>query len=292
MSAQPAAAADAAVVPGWRHRQVIYESGHVRLEYSGPEPARGDPVLVVFPPVDYPFDPALPGWGARSLAKRGIAHICVCHAAEDWHQYPDFFDAMAAARAFVGPGVQIGTYGYSMGGYGAFLGARTLGAVRAVAVSPQVSIDPAVVPFERRYDAQWAAMDGWRHDLAAQMDGAREYMLLYDPLHGKDRRHEALFPKPAQYRRVPIHGSGHAAIQTFVDMGLQEVFFDLLRGRTGRQAFRRAYRGKRAGSFRYVRKMGTRLHQRGHPMAARFLELAQDGGFQRLLRKWRPYHDT
>ena len=230
----------------WVQGHVVWQSENLRLEYSGPK--QTGHTVVAFPPYDYPFD-AAEGWGSRSFTKRGIAHVCVFHARPDWHQYDDFFEAMAACRAFLGRRHPVVSYGFSMGGYGALLGAQALRAKRAVAVSPQVSIDPAAVRFERRYHAEWAAMGKWKHQLRHHMDKRREYVVIYDPLHGQDRKHEARIPRCGHYSRVIMHGVGHAAIQSCVQMGIQEVLFDLLRDKTDPKALRCAFRSKRRLAF-------------------------------------------
>ena len=274
----------------WITRQVIFSGNELRLEYSGPPPKARLRAVVAFPPFDYPFEEPEGGWGSRSFSKRGIAHVCVFHRAENWHQHDEFAVALRACRAFFGPDIALTTYGFSMGGYAALLGARAVDADRAVAVSPQFSINPEVPPFDRRYALQWQAMGDWKHDIATQMDDSRDYIVLCDPLHRMDRRQEALFPRPASYQRVLIHGAGHAGIQTMVAMGIGETFFDLLTGAIGPATLRRAYRDRRRNSFRYLRKVGTILHERRHPMAPHFMELAKAAEFHRLIKKWRGFH--
>jgi hypothetical protein len=278
-------------------RHVVFSGKHIRLEYNGPNPKalnkRVDPrVVVAFAPFDYPFSPEVEGWGSASFTKRNIAHVCVFHSVEDWHQNNEFFPAMQACRAFLGSDVAITAYGFSMGGYGALLGAKALGAERAVAVSPQFSIDPAVVRFERRYGPQWAAMDGWKFDLSKYMkDSPTDYIVLYDPLHNQDRKHERRLPNPASYTRCLLHGVGHAGLQALVEMKIQETLFDLLRGVADPKDLRNNFRARREFGFRYLRKVGTRLHERKHPKAAHFLEIAQQKGLRRLVKKWRPFYE-
>lgn len=277
-------------------RQVLFSGAHLHLEYSGPQvetlcKSPKPRVVIAFAPFDYALPEQADGWGSRSFTKRGIAHICVFHRAMDWHQNDDFFDAMRACRAFLGKDVAATTYGFSMGGYGAMLGAATVQADRIVAVSPQSSIDANAVPFERRYTAEWAAMSGWKHDLTAQVqDHDAEYVVLYDPLHRLDRKHEALLPKPDGYTRCLLHGVGHAGLNAIIEMGLQETLFDLLRGAAQPADLRHAFRQGRKDSFRYVRKVGTRLHERKHPKAPDFFQLAREKGFHRLTKKWRPFY--
>ena len=282
--------AEVALPEGWVSRQVIYDGTLLRLEYTGPALGAAPRVLVAFAPFDYPFHSDEGGWGSRSFTKRRMAHVCVFHRNEDWHQHNEFFTAMQACRAFFGPTPDLTAYGFSMGGYGALLGAKALDARRAIAVSPQSSIDPSAVRFERRYGEQWAKMDGWHHDLRAHMDGARRYIVMFDPLHGQDKKHEARLPKPAGYVRVLLHGAGHAGIQTIVGMGQSQALFDLLRGDISARALRHAYRSGRRDGFRYLRKLGTLLHEKNKPAARKFLEIAQEKGFHRLIKKWTPFY--
>lgn len=277
-------------------RHVIFSGTHMQLEYNGPDPAdlraTANPrVIVAFGPFDYPSPKVAEGWGSRSFTKRGIAHVCVFHYAEDWHQNDDFFDAMRACRTFLGPDIDITTYGFSMGGYGAMLGASALKASRVVAVSPQSSIDSKAVPFERRYDPQWTALAGWKHNLGSEvLSDTAEYIVLFDPLHNLDRKHEVRLPKPDSYTRCLIHGAGHAGLQTIIEMGIQEVLFDLLRGTVTPADMRRAYRTGRKTSFRYLRRVGTRLHKQKNPKAHKLLEMAEDNRFHRLIKKWKPFY--
>jgi hypothetical protein len=278
-------------------RHVVFAGEHMRLEYNGPtlevlKKADNPRVVVAFAPFDYPFSTEVEGWGSASFTKRDIAHVCVFHSAEDWHQNDDFFPAMDACRSFLGPEIQVTSYGFSMGGYGALLGAKALDAERAVAVSPQFSIDPAVVRFERRYGPQWAAMDGWKHDLSKHMkDSQTHHIVLYDPLHNQDRKHEKRLPKPASYTRCLLHGVGHAGLQALVEMKIQETLFDVLRGSADAVDLRNMFRGQREFGFRYLRKLGTRLHERKHPKAAGFFEIAERNGYRRLIKKWRPFYE-
>lgn len=276
----------------WLHRKVIHAGSDLRLEYSGPERlSAAQRVVVAFAPYDYPFDPEA-GWGARSLLKRGIAHVCVFHSAPIWHQTPEFFAAMRLCRDFLGPEVALTTYGFSMGGYGAILAADALDADRVVAVSPQFSIDPAIAPFERRFGEEWAAMGPWLHDMAEhRRDAHREVIVLYDPMHRIDRRHEAFFAQLPGHHRCLLHGAGHAGIQAMREMGIIETLFDLLRGGGSALEARNAYRQNRRKGFRYLRKVGSYLHERKHPLAPAFLEWAHQGRFGRLIKRWRPYYE-
>ena len=113
---------------------------------------------------------------------------------------------------------------------------------------------------------------------------------MYDPLHGQDKKHEARLPKPAGYARVLLHGAGHAGIQTIVGIGKHDALFDLLRCDILARAMRQAYRAGRSDGFRYLRILGSVLHEKNKPAAARFFEIAEQKGFHRLIKKWTPFY--
>lgn len=97
-------------------------------------------------------------------------------------------------------------------------------------------------------------------------------------------------PKPAGYARILLRGSGHAGIQTMVGMGKHDALFDLLRGDIPTRAIRQAYRAGRRDGFRYLRKLGSALHEKNKPAAAKFFEVAEQKGFHRLIKKWTPFY--
>lgn len=273
----------------WVFGQSLFANQFYRLDYTGPAPdlASDTPVVVAFAPFDFPFENSDGGWGSASFSKRGIAHVCVSHAQEDWHQNASFFPAMQACRDAFSLSRPLVAYGFSMGGYAALLAARTLKAKRVVAISPQYTIDDAVVPWDRRYYKEWMRMGPWIHDAVPEVSAIEgEVIVCLDPLHRKDRRQWTLFPTPSDCNRVLLHGAGHAGIQTMIEMGMTDVLFDLLRCEVGWQDLRRAYRTNRRKSFRYLRGVGKHVYGQNMPIAPYFLQLARENGFHRLIKRW------
>jgi hypothetical protein len=74
-------------------------------------------------------------------------------------------------------------------------------------------------------------------------------------------------------------------------MNIQEVLFDVLRGTVSPQELRLAYRANREDSFRYLRKVGTYLHEHKRAKARNIFDLAKTKGFRRLIKKWRPFYE-
>lgn len=104
--------------------------------------------------------------------------------------------------------------GFSMGGYGAFRFAKALRARSVVAISPQVSIHPDVVPFDRRYRAEAQGFDPRLGDLAGRADPGLQGLVIIDPFIANDLRHalmlQSLWPR---LQIVRLGFGGHPAIR-------------------------------------------------------------------------------
>ena len=191
--------------------------------------------------------PDAPGFGEAFLDAQGIDAIHIAGVANDWYQYADMPRALAAVRA-AASGRRLFTYGSSMGGYAALRFAGTLGAVGAIAISPQYSLDRRVVPSERR----------WRPDAARlrflpwpdrDPPGA---VIFYDPC-GPDGAHAALWAADRAATLVPLPHAGHPAGMFLLQAGLLgPAVLDILAGRFDCPALLRAARARRRQSGHYL----------------------------------------
>lgn len=109
---------------------------------------------------------ARPGFGEDFFIRHGIAATHVLTRDNDWFQYPWLADALAAIRAATAGAASVMAYGSSMGGYAAVRFAAAVGAARALALSPQYSIDPCKMPSENRW-----AQDMRRLRFLPEVDG-------------------------------------------------------------------------------------------------------------------------
>ncbi|MEL7211638.1 MAG: alpha/beta hydrolase [Pseudomonadota bacterium] len=161
------------------------------------------------------FEPRDP---ARNFLNAGYAQLHIETKANDWFinvSTPDLEEALGTLK---GRFQQVRAIGFSMGGYGALRLSGALGIDAAALVSPQISIDRALVPFEtrykreaRRFDAQIGALETANPDLGG--------ILCYDPFHVLDSAHAATivaaFPK---IRRVPMALGQHPATNILRDL--------------------------------------------------------------------------
>lgn len=128
-----------------------------------------------------------PGFAEDFLAARGISVLTFLGRGNDWYQYPDMRGALAIARAALLGRGRVMTYGSSMGGYAAIRFADALGAHACLAISPQYSIDPRKVPFERRWQHD-ARRIAWQPELDGPIRCEARPVIIHDPI-GEDGLH-------------------------------------------------------------------------------------------------------
>lgn len=185
------------------------------------------------------------GFGQVFLANAGVSAIHVMGAGDDWYQYPEMAEAMAAVRARVEGAGRIMTYGSSMGGYAALRFAKPAAANAVLALSPQHNIDPARAPYDDRW-TQAAARIRWRPELAGPMDlGEAKAVVVFDPC-SRDRDHVRLIASEAPIQPIALPYGGHPISSHLAEIGLlKRLFFDVLEGRLDARAFRAQARATR-----------------------------------------------
>jgi hypothetical protein len=122
-----------------------------------------DRLVVTFDSYAHDLRPDRPGFGEHFLAGHRIDAVHVIPRANDWYQHPEMPAAARLVSEIAADYQRVVAYGSSMGGYAAIRFGCAVGASLALALSPQFSIDPAVVPFETR----WAG-DSKRLDFALE----------------------------------------------------------------------------------------------------------------------------
>lgn len=264
--------------------EVIWQSKHLSARFVEGETER---VVVCFPDRVHPTGFDQPGWGEGFLGKRGISAIYISVARIDWFQCPEFFDAMQACRNHLGKTRPVSTYGSSMGGYGAILGAQALGAKLCLVLSPQYSIDPQVVPFERRYNDYAARIGPFVHDLARHVEPTCDHVVGLDPTHRLDRSHFDLISQAVPVQALPIYGAGHGVLPLLTNSPARETLAELLSGQGSVAKLRHQVRADRRGSAGYLRRMGNKAQEKGHGSLFDFASAAQQRGFHKLAGKLR-----
>ena len=244
----------------------IFDGAHLRADL-----VRGghDRLMVTF---DYRrldrsgFGPSEP---SRRFADEGFDQLLIATRDNDWFINAETRALEGACAALRGDYAAARALGFSMGGFGAFRLARALGLDHVVAVSPQVSIAPDVVPFETRYRREARAFDPALGDMTALYDPALSGDILIDPFNLNDLTHarmlQVLFPR---VRLIRLPGGGHpctrilrAARRSGLVQGLA------MDPATGAAPLRQAHRGARAGHASYWQAL-ARTARPLHPAIA------------------------
>ena len=135
-------------------------------------------------------------------------------------------------------------------GYAALRFADAAGANACLALSPQYTNNPAIAPWERRWE-QDATTIPWREEIDAVLRCGCRPVVVYDPS-GPDRRHAASIAAAVPVAAIPIRHAGHPVATYLAAAGLLEpLCWRRLTARSTRAAFAVEARRRRAGNAVY-----------------------------------------
>lgn len=208
-----------------------------------------------------------PGFGEAWLESQGISAIHVLGKREDWYQYPEMAEAMAAVRRAVAGADRVMTYGSSMGAYAAIRFADAAGANAVLALSPQYSIDPA----KRPYDTRWC-QDAHRIQWLESIDGVIRCqcspVVVYDTI-GIDAAHAERIAEDIAITRVGLPYTAHPTTTYLGETGLlQALVLDVLAGTFDEKAFASEAWKRRKTSVVYRGELINCQRQRQRPRLA------------------------
>ncbi|QYK42989.1 MAG: hypothetical protein KF887_07800 [Paracoccaceae bacterium] len=236
-------------------------------------PRSPDVLVVTFDNLDIAMDKRddRRPWGFAFIEKQGWSMLGVTAAGWTWFRdawVSGQFDALRDAGFFARFG-RVVFYGASMGGYGACAFSAACPGADVVAISPQSTLDRALVPWETRYRTAWGRdFSGPYGDAAAASGAARRVTLLYDPYEPLDAAHVARFDGPNVMRlRTPL--LGHRLGSSLHQMGiLSPTILGALGGTLTEGEFYRSLRARKTFP-RYQRELFDRAVARGHATLAR-----------------------
>jgi tetratricopeptide (TPR) repeat protein len=212
---------------------------------------------------DYTLDRE--GFGEEFLRREGIDAIHVINRDNRWYQYREMDAALVAVASVTAAYPRVFTYGSSMGGYAALRFARAVGAATAIAISPQFSLDPRVVPFETRWQADLAAITFREGPVVP----AERQLIFVDPKLPTDAAHVRLFAELAtETVVVNVPHAGHPVGAIMAETGvLKRAIRMILRNRFDKGRIERALRNGRRRSPHYYFTLARRAQER-HPATA------------------------
>lgn len=227
-------------------------------------------------------------WGYGFIEKQGWSMLGVMAAGWTWYRDPwvaDQFDDLAAS-GFFARHRRVIFYGASMGGYAACAFAAACPGAEVVAISPQSTLDKAVVPWETRYKVAWDKDFSGRYGDAAQaVRSAARVTLIHDPYEPLDAAHVARFTGDNLLKlRAPL--LGHRLGSSLQQMGiLSPIALGALNGTLTAGEFYRLLRARRDFP-RYQKELFRKAVARGHPeLARRMARAVLAAGDNRFLRR-------
>jgi hypothetical protein len=234
---------------------------------------RGRTLVVTFDNLDIAMtkrEERLP-WGYGFIEKQDWSMLGVMAAGWTWYRDPWVaaeFERLVA-EGFFARFERVVFYGASMGGYAACAFAAAVPGAEVVAISPQSTLDHALVPWETRYVTAWGYDYGGPYgDAAAVSRKAARVTLLYDPYEPLDAAHVARFDGANVVKlRAPL--LGHRLGTALQQMGLlSPITLGALNGTLEPLAYYRLLRARRDFP-RYQRELFRRALARGRPGLAR-----------------------
>lgn len=210
-------------------------------------------------------------WGYDFIERQGWSMLGVMAQGWTWYRDPWVaaeFDRLAS-EGFFARFKQVVFYGASMGGYAACAFAPAHPGCDVIAISPQSTLDPALVPWETRYaSARGYDYTGRYGDGAESLAAAGRAFVLFDPHVALDAAHAGrLRGRHVVHLRAPM--LGHRLGSSLNQMGvLQPLLREALDGTLTADRFHRALR-VRHDFPRYQRELFEAALSRGRPGLAR-----------------------
>ena len=211
-------------------------------------------------------------WGFEFIEKQGWSMLGAMAGGWTWYREPWVWAEFDRLRdeGFFARFRRVVFYGASMGGYAAAAFSGACPGADVVAISPQSTLDRALVPWETRYKTAWDRDFTGPYGDAAQVSGAaRRVTILYDPYEPLDAGHVTRFANPNVLKlRAPL--MGHRLGSSLHQMGiLTPIILGALDGTLTAEDFYTRLRARRDFP-RYQRELFERA-ARKHPELARRL---------------------
>lgn len=212
-------------------------------------------------------------WGFSFIEKQGWSMLGVMANGWTWYRDAWVWDQFNDLRdsGFFKQFKRVVFYGASMGGYAAAAFVAACPGADVVAISPQSTLDKAIVPWETRYKTAWDSdFSGPYGDAAKVSKAAGRVFLMYDPFEPLDTGHADRFEgENVTKLRAPL--LGHRLGSSLQQMGiLSPITLGALNGTLTEPEFYRMLRARKTFG-RYQKELFKRAVDRGRPDLARKL---------------------
>ncbi len=168
-------------------------------------------------------------WFYGNVKKHGYSVLGLIAHRKDWYRNEDtprILTELREAGLFEGFR-RIVFIGASMGGFAALTYAKLVPGAAVLTFSPQSTLAPRIVPFDKRYKGAQRRYD-WKsrdfRDAAGSFDTASDVTIIYDPFVPEDKAHAArLTGDNVTQLRAPF--MGHQAIRMLKSIGALPIIF-------------------------------------------------------------------
>lgn len=205
----------------------------------------------------------------RSFTGKGMTHLHLQARWNDWYINAETEALEAVLAEFAQTFEHACAMGFSMGGYAVFRFAAALRLKQIIAVSPQYSIAPEHVPFDRRYRDCAGGFDADQGDLARRGTDLQG-VILADPFRPLDLRNarliQAAFPG---VRLARLAAGGHPATGVLGEGGkFGKLQAQLTKPTVPLRRVLMLHRNSRRQSVKYWRHLANRARKTGHTALA------------------------
>lgn len=207
----------------------------------------------------YPH-PDISPWAEKFVRENGWSHLGIYARGPSWYRDPDLIAHLEALRdrGFFEQFERVALIGTSMGGFAALTFSSLAPGATVVALSPQSTLDTAVVPWETRFHK--GMRQDWTlpfSDAATQIDALAKGYVIYDPFMPPDKAHVMRLP---QERLIHLRGFGFghktAVVLRRLDL-LKTIMHGAITGTLAPPAF---YRATRTRKDLYVYRLSMEAH--------------------------------
>lgn len=196
--------------------------------------------------------------------RHNYATLRIDTAHNDWFLSPDLPRLKQVLAERTAQYRHRASMGFSMGGFGTLLFARTLKLRQVLLVSPQISVLPDVVPWDSRYQDYAKSLDPRLDDVMTNPYTDMSGVVLFDSLQPNDWRHARLIEKHFPgITAVASPFGGHPASAPIVEAGLfDEIRSAVAGGLIEPERFKALRRQARGRSQTYARNIDRWLKRR------------------------------
>ena len=244
-------------------------------------------------------------WFYGNIAQSGYSVLGLLTHEKDWYRNPDTPKILSELQemGFFESFRRVLFVGASMGGFAALTYAPLVPGAAVLAFSPQSTLAPDIVPFEKRYARPQKRLDWTTPDYRDAAGGGfadiSDVTIVFDPFVPEDKAHAARLTGKHVTQLYARH-MGHQAIRTLKHVGaLSDLFRAVAENRLDSREYYRSIRG-RYSQIKWLRQFTAEATERGHwkltlaaakslksddPRISRFLKRLQNRIVEKLNRE-------